>query len=425
MSSPESSVTSLDSQPVREVEYPVGVQTEVPDTNGGLFKTVLIEGSGTKPIKGSKVTVHYVGTLESDGSKFDSSRDRGEYFEFTLGRGQVIKGWDRGVATMRVGEKAVLRCTPEYGYGAAGSPPKIPANATLLFEVELFSWTREEDISESKDKSIMKSLAVEGIDYEKPGYESKLKVDLRVYAGPHSDDQPGTLLCERLDWELTLGDTPLPPHLETCLSTMRKRESASFRIDPRLSTEHNEEFNISPGSQLTYAVELRELTTVKTWMFEGPARVEEAERRRAQGNEAVRSGKFSVAERKYRRALEFVEADSGFGSDNDESLASARKVRLVLWGNLAQALLAQGSHQECIRYCNRVLEVEPGNAKALFRRAKAYDAQSDWHEAKGDLETILQADPQNTDARVLLQRVQAQRKAYEKKQREAYKKMFS
>ncbi|CCD12923.1 unnamed protein product [Trypanosoma congolense IL3000] len=424
MSSLGSSVSSMDSQPEREVVYPVGVQTEVPDTNGGLFKTVLVEGSGTKPLKGSKVTVHYVGTLEADGSKFDSSRDHGEYFEFTLGRGQVIKGWDRGVATMRVGEKAVLRCTPEYGYGAAGSPPKIPANSTLLFEVELFSWTREEDISEGKDKSIMKNLSIEGVDYEKPRYESTLKIDLRVYAGPHSEDHPGKLLCERLGWELVVGDTPLPPCLETCLSSMRKRESASFRIASHLITESCDAFSITPGTEITYVVELHELTTVKTWTFEGTARLAEAERRRLQGNDAIRAGNLRAAEQKYRRALEFVETDSGFKGE-DDGLPEARKARVVLWGNLAQALLGQRSYQECVRYCNKVLEVEAGNAKALFRRAKAYDAQGDWDEAKRDLDAILAADPQNADALALLRRVQEERKAYDKKQREVFKKMFS
>ena len=79
------------------------------------------------------------GTLEN-GNKFDSSRDRGQHFEFKIGAGQVIKGWDEGVATMKVGEKAMLKCSPDYAYGARGYPPVIPPNATLNFEVELFGF---------------------------------------------------------------------------------------------------------------------------------------------------------------------------------------------------------------------------------------------------------------------------------------------
>uniref|UniRef100_A0A6V4G211 peptidylprolyl isomerase n=1 Tax=Prymnesium polylepis TaxID=72548 RepID=A0A6V4G211_9EUKA len=111
---------------------------------GGCFKSIQKEGksAGGTPPPGSKVKVHYVGTL-LDGSKFDSSRDRPGFFEFTIGQQQVIKGWDVGVATMHKGEVAVLTCRADYAYGASGHPPTIPPNATLKFEVELFGWKAE------------------------------------------------------------------------------------------------------------------------------------------------------------------------------------------------------------------------------------------------------------------------------------------
>lgn len=91
---------------------------------------------GGQPKPGQKVIVHYVGTL-TNGNKFDSSRDRNKEFKFTLGKGEVIKGWDEGVATMKIGEVAKLTCTPDYAYGVRGYPPVIPPNSTLIFEVEL------------------------------------------------------------------------------------------------------------------------------------------------------------------------------------------------------------------------------------------------------------------------------------------------
>ena len=87
-----------------------------------------VEGTGSDtPWSGDKVFVHYVGTL-TDGSKFDSSRDRGDKFSFNLGKSEVIKGWDQGVATMKIGEKAMFTIKADYGYGSAGSPPKIPGD---------------------------------------------------------------------------------------------------------------------------------------------------------------------------------------------------------------------------------------------------------------------------------------------------------
>ncbi len=105
-------------------------------TESGLQYVDLVEGTGAMPQSGQRVTVHYTGTLE-DSTKFDSSRDRGRPFTFQIGVGQVIKGWDEGVATMRVGGQRKLVIPPELGYGSRGAGGVIPPNATLVFDVEL------------------------------------------------------------------------------------------------------------------------------------------------------------------------------------------------------------------------------------------------------------------------------------------------
>ncbi|MFN7171283.1 MAG: FKBP-type peptidyl-prolyl cis-trans isomerase [Fimbriimonadaceae bacterium] len=105
-------------------------------TKSGLEYRDVTVGKGKQPKKGSTVTVHYTGTL-TNGKKFDSSHDRKQPFKFQIGVGQVIPGWDEGVMTMREGGKRILRIPAKLAYGERGVPGTIPANATLIFEVDL------------------------------------------------------------------------------------------------------------------------------------------------------------------------------------------------------------------------------------------------------------------------------------------------
>jgi len=107
-------------------------------TPSGLKYIDEVIGTGPSPEKGKQVSVHYTGMLE-DGKKFDSSRDKNSPLTFTIGIGQVIKGWDEGIMSMKVGGKRKLTIPPDLGYGQRGAPPAIPPGATLIFEVELLN----------------------------------------------------------------------------------------------------------------------------------------------------------------------------------------------------------------------------------------------------------------------------------------------
>ena len=117
-----------------------GAQSQMTEQPDGLKYTDTTVGSGAEATAGHKVSVHYTGWLYENGAKgkkFDSSLDRGEPFSFALGAHQVIRGWDEGVAGMKVGGKRTLIIPPELGYGARGAGGVIPPNATLMFDVEL------------------------------------------------------------------------------------------------------------------------------------------------------------------------------------------------------------------------------------------------------------------------------------------------
>jgi len=193
----------------------------------GVQKEILEKGdqkNWRKPKEGDDLTVHYVGTLQSDSSQFDSSRDRGEPVTFTLGKGQVIKGWDLGIATMTKGEKARLTIQPEFAYGEQGQPPTIPPNAVLIFEVELISWVAKDDLF--GDNGVVKAIVQEGVEtWKNPPKNSEVCISLQATA------QNGTVIEDRpeLDYVIGSGDLgPLSRIVDKTLLNMSKNEKCSL-----------------------------------------------------------------------------------------------------------------------------------------------------------------------------------------------------
>ncbi|GLJ26794.1 hypothetical protein SUGI_0522750 [Cryptomeria japonica] len=202
----------------------VGEEKEI--SKEGLKKLLVKEGQGWEtPESGDEVEVHYTGTL-LDGTKFDSSVDRGTPFKFKLGQGQVIKGWDLGIATMKKGENAVFTIPSQLAYGESGSPPTIPPNATLKFDVELLSWSSVKDIC--KDGGIFKKIIKEGEKWENPKEADEVTVKYEVRL------EDGTVVSKSEEGvEFYVKDGYFCPAFAKAVKTMKKSEKVVLTVKPQ------------------------------------------------------------------------------------------------------------------------------------------------------------------------------------------------
>ncbi|VDM93439.1 unnamed protein product, partial [Onchocerca ochengi] len=276
-----------------------------PEKNGGVLKKILVEGVGEHhPSKGDSVYVHYVGTLEN-GEQFDSSRDRSEPFNFTLGNGQVIKGWDLGVATMKKGEKCDLICRADYAYGENGSPPKIPGGATLKFEIELLSW-QGEDISPDRDGTITRSIIVEGEKYSSPTEGSTVKVcAIGSYNGRvFYDKEVNFILGEG-------SEVGLPEGVDRALRRFNKGEKSTIHLKGSrftFGTAPPPEYNLPPHAEIDFTLFLKEYEKMKaSWELTGEEKLDAAEAAKERGTMFFKQGKLRLAAAKYMRIIELLE----------------------------------------------------------------------------------------------------------------------
>jgi len=387
--------------------------------DGGVLKVILKKGKGTKPVEGSEVKVHYVGTLE-DGTKFDSSRDRNDPFTFTLGKG-VITGWSKCVATMKKGELCRVTIRSDYGYGESGSPPKIPGGATLIFEIELLSFQNEKDITKSKDGGVLKKVLKEAPKsaYERPKYESVCSVHIKTYNGD--------TVYEDTDKQIEIGSVGSNEGLDMALEEMKKEEKALFFVKSKYAygQNGNPQLQIPPNTDLTYEITMNDFTKVKEkWGMELNEKKEAAAKRKNDGNELFTQGHYSHALKKYKKALEYLD-DSSSKLEPDEKKHVNIELSLPCYLNSAMCHIKLKEYQKALDSCEKALQIDSRNVKGLWRRGVARTELGFWTEAKRDFTEALTIEPENKSIQQSMNRLKALMKKQDEIERERYKKLFS
>ncbi|XP_065852020.1 70 kDa peptidyl-prolyl isomerase-like isoform X2 [Euphorbia lathyris] len=470
--------------------------------NQGLKKRILKKGiSWQIPFPGDQVQVDFSGKIEG-GECFDSSIDKGSPFSFKLGQGEVIKGLDDGVATMKKGERAIFIVPPNLAYGEAGSPPLIPPNATLVFDVEMKSWITITDLT--GDGGILKKITKEGHGWATPrdgdhvlGYlcpglgkavktmrkgekaelavksfyglseneegkrippDSNLTIEIElvswtsviditgdnkvvkkiVKAGqgferPNEDSmvkviytaklEDGTVFEHKGTNEEPFQYTTLQEHinegLDRAIMSMKRGEHAEVTV----GAEYVCGKNLPANSMLKYDIELIDFIKEKPfWKMDTNEKLEASQKKKLDGNMFFKAGKFWLASNKYHKASNYVEYDHSF-SDDEKCIANGLKLACNL--NNAACKLKLGDYLQASRLCTKVLEQDPSNVKALFRRAEAYLKISELEKAETDIKRALIIDPHNRDVRLKYKELKGTQREYTKHQTEFFSTMIA
>ncbi|GMT10419.1 hypothetical protein PFISCL1PPCAC_1716 [Pristionchus fissidentatus] len=399
---------------------PEGFVDITPKKDGGVLKKLLKAGvSEEKPNHGANVRVHYVGTLNIDGTKFDSSRDRNSHFEFVLGKGQVIKGWDIGVASMQKGEKADFIIRSEYAYGAAGSPPKIPAEATLNFEVELFDWAGE-DVSPDKDGSIRREVIVPGEPLTNPNETSTCNVHI---VGRHEgrvfmDQEISFILGEGSEFNL-------PEGVDKALRRFTKGEKSTITIKGTRFTygiSPPDEYNLPTNAELQFTIFLKEFDKVPaTWEMSPADKIRHSKEAKERGTQFLAEGKVKLALNKYKRIEEILEYEK---SGDPEEKKERDALLLAAFLNISLVYSKMNEQVKCVQYCDKALELSARNVKALYRKGNAQLTMNEPETAQKVYETILEIEPDNKAAQQQILMCKAKVKEYEQKAKKQFKGMF-
>ncbi|TRY55055.1 hypothetical protein DNTS_020783 [Danionella cerebrum] len=387
-----------------------------PKSDRGVCKIVKHHGvEGERPMIGDRVFVHYTGRL-LNGKKFDSSLDRKEPFVFNLGKGQVIKAWDICVCSMQKGEVCWMLCKPEYAYGSAGSPPKVSANATLLFEIELLSF-RGEELTE--DGGIVRRIKAKGEGYNNPNEGATVQVHVQGWCG-------GRLFDSR-DVTFTVGesdDVGIPLGVDRAMEKMQKGECCLLYLKPKYAygKEGKKEYDIGSNAELLYEVTLNNFEKAReSWEMDLNEKLERALLVKQKGTQYFKAGRYSYAVIQYQQMVNWLEMEGGTQREQHQNIQA---LLLVAHLNLALCYLRLREYSQTVENCNKVMELDPENEKALYRRGEARLLRNEFSLALVDFRQVLRVNSFNSAARSQILICQKKIQEHNERDKKIYANMF-
>merc|ERR1719499_72875 len=394
------------------------------------------EEDAPKPANGSKISCHYTGFLRDGGKQFDSSKSRGDLFKFNLGRGNVIKGWDQGIATMQIGERAILRCSSDFAYGDNGSLPSIPPGATLDFVVELEDANDFEsiwDIDDAKE-SIMKKVVKEPKGWETVKEASTVTMNIIG----REKDAKGRIFVDLKDEVLEVpydlefehkGISPEYPHprgLYKCIQQLGAESTMHFLIKCTEFYAYGktgcEKYGVAPNTDLYYELTLTKMDCPKSlFQLSNEEKVPFAKELKTKAGTYFKKKKLNVAVKLYKDVVDAVKNIQGL---DDEQKKDVDNLKVTCHSNLALVMSQLGDNTDALKEIEEGLKIDPTHIKLRYRKAQVEFKRANYEDSLSLLQNILTDAPDNKAAIVLKAKVLAKRKAVQKQQRSLAKKMF-
>ncbi|CAF1097701.1 unnamed protein product [Rotaria sordida] len=382
-----------------------------PAKDGCLLKEIIHQSvDDEKAMFDDTVYIHYIGTL-LDGTVFENTRDRNEKLSFNFGKGEVIKAWDIGVATMKRGEISRFISKPKYAYGLKGLGDKVGSAVTVIFEIELVDCVGK-DISDERDQSIVRRIIKRGEVFEQPNEDATVQIYLK---GTHQ----GQIFDERTVTFFAGGGClqNIPLGVEYAIFRMTKSEYWKLYLKSK-ATKGVEKFHIPADSPVEYEVTMIEFERAKDDKFlTDEEKLKQSEILKQRGDEFVKGGHYELAVKKYRTVYNYLLSASLRSSSDIEQ---SRQLKFASQSNLALCYLKLGDYSPCIRACENALLFDSQNEKCLFRRGQCQLARGNFREAIQDFETVIKVNPSNVVAKQQIQECIQQIQAYEVKKNELY-----